>query len=127
MLLLPPAITDPAVKDNSVDLVRNNKTSKAISKFNIIKLYKNSTLLEVNIITGRYHQIRKHCAMLEHPVIGDDRYGNWDINKIYKKNGLNRIFLHSSSIGFQLPDQNTIKKVECNLTQDLEKFLKSHQ
>lgn len=118
---------DPAVKDNAVDLVRNNKTSKAISKFNIIKLYKNSTLLEVNIITGRYHQIRKHCAMLDHPVIGDDRYGNWDINKIYKKNGLNRIFLHSSSIGFHLPDQNTIKKVECNLTKDLEKFLKSHQ
>ena len=65
--------------------------------------------------------------MLDHPVIGDDRYGNWDINKIYKKNGLNRIFLHSSSIGFHLSDQNTIKTVECNLTQDLEKFLKSHQ
>ena len=115
---------DKKIKNSEVELIRNNKSSKATSKFKILKYYKNSTLLEVNIITGKHHQIRKQCSILGHPVIGDERYGNNDINKVYKKNGLNRIFLHSYSVKFYLEKEKTIV---CPMPKDLENFLKFHK
>ena len=115
---------DKKIKNSEVELTRNNKSSKATSKFKILKYYKNSTLLEVNIITGKHHQIRKQCSILGHPVIGDERYGNNDINKVYKKNGLNRIFLHSYSVKFYLEKEKTIV---CPMPKDLENFLKFHK
>ena len=115
---------DKKIKNSEVELTRNNKSSKATSKFKILNHYKNSTLLEVNIITGKHHQIRKQCSILGHPVIGDERYGNNDINKVYKKNGLNRIFLHSYSVKFYLEKEKTIV---CPMPKDLENFLKFHK
>jgi len=115
---------DKKIKNSEVELTRNNKSSKATSKFKILKYYKNSTLLEVNIITGKHHQIRKQCSILGYPVIGDERYGNNDINKVYKKNGLNRIFLHSYSVKFYLEKEKTIV---CPMPKDLENFLKLHK
>ena len=115
---------DKKIKNSEVELTRNNKSSKATSKFKILKYYKNSTLLEVNIITGKHHQIRKQCSILGHPVICDERYGNNDINKVYKKNGLNRIFLHSYSVKFYLEKEKTIV---CPMPKDLENFLKFHK
>ena len=115
---------DESVKISKVDLTRKNKTSNAISEFKILKYYEGSTLLEVNIITGRYHQIRKHCTLLDHPIIGDEKYGDFTINKVYKKNGLSRIFLHASSVSFNLDKPNNIS---CPVPKDLEKFLKFHK
>lgn len=43
------------------------------------------SLVEFEIGTGRMHQIRRHCAMHGHPVLGDDRHGNFAINKSIKK------------------------------------------
>ena len=115
---------DKKIKTSEVQLTRNNKTNNAISKFKVLDYFENSTLLEVNIITGRYHQIRKHCSILEHPIIGDEKYGDFVINKVYKKNGLSRIFLHASSVSFNLDKKNNIS---CPIPKDLEKFLKFHR
>jgi len=110
-----------SVKKSEAELSRNNKKYNAITEFKILKKYKNSTLLEVNIITGRYHQIRKHCALLNHPIIGDKIYGNKKINKEYKELGLNRLFLHASSISFKI---NYKKNIKCKLPNELNDFLK---
>ena len=115
---------DKNIKTSEVELTRNNKTSNAISKFKVLDYFENSTLLEVNIITGRYHQIRKHCSLLNHPIIGDEKYGDFTINKVYKKNGLSRIFLHASSVTFKL---DKINNISCPIPKDLEKFLKFHK
>ena len=114
---------DKNIKMSEVELTRNNKTSNAISEFKVLDYFENSTLLEVNIITGRYHQIRKHCALLGHPIIGDEKYGDFTINKLYKKNGLSRIFLHAFSVTFNLDKSNSIS---CPIPKDLERFLKFH-
>ncbi len=54
------------------------------------------TLLEVHLITGRTHQIRAHLASLNHPIIGDYKYGNRKINDDYKqKYGLESQLLHA--------------------------------
>tara|TARA_B110000014_G_scaffold65414_1_gene44619 strand:+ start:2319 stop:3218 length:900 start_codon:yes stop_codon:yes gene_type:complete len=118
---------DNSVKYDEINLSRNNKTSKSITEFKVLNKYKKSTLLEVKIVTGRYHQIRKHCSLLGHAIIGDSRYGNNDINKLYKKNGLSRLFLHSSSVSFTPRDSKKIKKIECSLPLELANYLENHR
>ncbi len=111
------------IKSSTHKLTRNSKTVDAETHFKVIKYYKNSTLLEAELITGRYHQIRKHCEILNHPIIGDKKYGDRALNKLYKEKGLSRIFLHASLIKFYL---NKEIIVECPLPIELESFLKNH-
>jgi tRNA pseudouridine65 synthase len=62
------------------------------------------SLVEAQLETGRRHQIRKHFAHLNHPVIGDRRHGDVKHNTYFRNVfGLNRMFLHSQSIRFQHP------------------------
>ncbi len=59
------------------------------------------SLLEVEIVTGRTHQIRLHLSSIGHPIIGDSKYGNANINQTMKKNfGLETQFLHAYKIYF---------------------------
>jgi 23S rRNA pseudouridine955/2504/2580 synthase len=53
------------------------------------------SLLEVTIKTGRTHQIRVHLASEGHPIAGDDKYGNFEANRLLHRLGLQRMFLHA--------------------------------
>ena len=53
------------------------------------------TLLEVTIKTGRTHQIRVHLASNGHPIVGDDKYGDFELNKQLAKQNFKRMFLHA--------------------------------
>ena len=85
------------------------------------------TLLEVTIKTGRTHQIRVHLASEGMPIAGDDKYGDFDLNKALAKAdravSLKRMFLHAWR--FQCRHPTTGKKVElqCELPYDLSQFL----
>jgi 23S rRNA pseudouridine955/2504/2580 synthase len=61
------------------------------------------SLLEVTIKTGRTHQIRVHLASRGHPIAGDDKYGDFDLNKRLHKHGLQRMFLHAWRLQFSHP------------------------
>ena len=77
---------------------------KSVSTFKPVQFFGNlATLMEVEIDTGKTHQIRVHAAHAGHPVAGDDKYGNRIFNGIFKDYGLKRMFLHSSSLGFTRP------------------------
>ena len=80
------------------------------------------TLLSAQIITGRTHQIRVQLAFLGFPVLGDDKYGDFALNKKLHSNGLKRMFLHAHNLSFIHPF--TEKKVELTavLPIELEKF-----
>jgi 23S rRNA pseudouridine955/2504/2580 synthase len=62
-----------------------------------------ASLLEVTIKTGRTHQIRVHLAHHGHPILGDDKYGDFELNKALTKAGMKRMYLHAWKLAFQHP------------------------
>lgn len=76
-----------------------------------------ATLLTITPITGRTHQIRVHTQYVMHPIIGDNIYGNNKINTQFKKLGLNRLFLHASSIRFTHPNTKEILHIYAPIDQ----------
>ncbi len=62
-----------------------------------------ATLMEVDIPTGRTHQIRVHAAFAGHPLLGDEKYGDRESNAKFKQFGLKRTFLHAQSVAFEWP------------------------
>ena len=80
------------------------------------------SLLEAELLTGRTHQIRVHLAHLKHPVLGDDKYGDFELNKALRKQGLKRMFLHAASLAFAHPITGEALRLESPLPGDLAKF-----
>jgi 23S rRNA pseudouridine955/2504/2580 synthase len=62
------------------------------------------SLVDAKIETGRTHQIRVHTATQGWPIVGDQKYGNFELNKLLSKISLKRMFLHAFSIGFYHPE-----------------------
>jgi 23S rRNA pseudouridine955/2504/2580 synthase len=70
------------------------------------------TLLEVTIKTGRTHQIRVHLASNGYPIVGDDKYGDFELNKALQKRGFKRMFLHA----WRLQCVHPSTQVTCNFS-----------
>jgi len=80
------------------------------------------SLLEVTIKTGRTHQIRVHLASQGHPIAGDDKYGDFDLNKSLVKQGLKRMFLHAWRLQFNHPATGERIELLAPLPPDLHHF-----
>lgn len=74
----------------------------ALTRFMPLASYRETSLVEVKIATGRTHQIRVHAAGLGHPVAGDDKYGEPAFNRAMAHFGLRRLFLHARRLSFTL-------------------------
>lgn len=81
------------------------------------------TLLEVTIKTGRTHQIRVHLASQGHPIAGDDKYGDFEHNKLLQKMGLKRMFLHAWQLKFQHPQNHRPVSLQAPLPPELKTFV----
>lgn len=81
------------------------------------------SLLEAELKTGRTHQIRVHLAHLGYPIAGDDKYGDFPLNKQLAKQGLKRMFLHAYSLAFEHPLSGESLRLEAALPRDLELFI----
>ncbi len=79
--------------------------------------------MEAELYTGRTHQIRVHLASLQHPIAGDDKYGDFELNRALKKRGLKRMFLHAARLGFEHPLTGQPLSLESPLPDDLVRFL----
>ena len=74
---------------------------KALTYYEPIETYKDSTLVRVNIVTGRTHQIRVHFSYIKHPVLGDSKYGDFNVNKRFEKAfDYKNQFLHAERLSF---------------------------
>ena len=84
------------------------------------------SLLEAQLLTGRTHQIRVHLAHLGHPILGDDKYGDFELNRRVRKLGLKRMFLHAASLSFAHPLTGAPMSLEAPLPGELARFRERH-
>lgn len=96
--------------ERMVEIDDDGKPAK--SRFSPKAKYKEATLCEVQIFSGRTHQIRVHALSMGYPVAGDTKYGDREEQKFLKKLGLKRMFLHSHL--FALPKDGEFPKLLIN-------------
>jgi len=90
--------------------------------FRLKRAWPDFSLLQAELKTGRTHQIRVHLAHLGFPIVGDEKYGDFDFNKRLAPK-LKRMFLHASSIGFTHPATGENVEIEAPLPKELAAFL----
>lgn len=101
----------------------------AITKYHPIKNFNDYTLLDISLLTGRTHQIRAHMSYIRHHVVGDNKYGDYKINNVFKREfDFENQFLHAYKLKFLdiKGPLNYLKNKEfsCNLPPELEEILK---
>ncbi len=97
--------------------VRPKKGKEAISEYKVINSYKGFSLVEIDLKTGRTHQIRVHFSFIGHPILGDEKYNgkkSLDLN-------ISRPLLHSLKLGFQHPVSDCWKCYRAPLPEDFVK------
>lgn len=93
---------------------------KAVTHFTVIERYRNCTLLDIKIDTGRTHQIRVHMAEIGHPVIGDEVYSNGK-----NEFGVKGQMLHAKSLDFKHPTTEEPMYLEAELPEYFQDVLNS--
>jgi 23S rRNA pseudouridine955/2504/2580 synthase len=82
------------------------------------------SLLSAQLLTGRTHQIRVQLAHLGFPIVGDDKYGDFGLNRSLVKRGLRRMFLHAAELDFEHPLKGERLRLASPLPPDLARFLR---
>ncbi|GAB3547123.1 RluA family pseudouridine synthase [Noviherbaspirillum agri] len=98
--------------------------------FNLVKRFGDFALLEAELKTGRTHQIRVHLASSGFPIVGDDKYGDFALNKVLQKAdgdrvALKRMFLHAHQITFRHPETGEQVTLKAQLPPECQRFLKT--
>jgi len=93
------------------------------TEFRLVERCGDFSLVEATLATGRTHQIRVHLAHLGFPILGDERYGDFELNKALAKRGLKRMFLHARALGFDHPLGGGRVELEAPLPDELDRFL----
>ena len=88
-------------KQGQVEVSEQGKP--ALTRFNLLQTYRESSYAEAELFTGRTHQIRAHAKHIGLPLAGDDKYAGRESLKKWKKRGLGRIFLHAHRLGLRDP------------------------
>ncbi|MCK8826888.1 RluA family pseudouridine synthase [Natroniella acetigena] len=105
-------------KDRKKMAVTSKNSKKAVSKFKVLTRYQDYTLVEVEIKTGRTHQIRLHMDYMGYPVVGDQLYGS-EQNEL----GAKRQLLHSTRLGFYHPRTKDWREFAAPIWKDMKKIL----
>ena len=124
-------IDQPIARDprNRIRMAVVRAGRPALSIYKVRESFDRFTLLDVELKTGRTHQIRVHLASIKHPVVGDDVYGagrdktiaDVEIKRSVAK--LSRQFLHAAQLGFRQPTTHKSLKFTSALPTDLESLL----
>lgn len=96
----------------------------AHTNFSIVERFADFTLVEAHLRTGRTHQIRVHMQASGCPIAGDEKYGDFALNKELARSGLKRMFLHARSLTLPHPLTGETLKLEAPLPAELENYLK---
>jgi len=126
-------IDQPLARDPSnrtrMAVVRGGRN--ALTLYHVRRSFQRFTLLDVELKTGRTHQIRVHLAWLKHPVVADETYGGGRDNTIQdpqlraRIRNLKRHFLHAEKLAFTHPATKEVMKFEAPLPSDLSELLEN--
>jgi 23S rRNA pseudouridine955/2504/2580 synthase len=94
----------------------------ALTRVKVTRKGRDFSLLEVRLLTGRTHQIRVHLAHAGHPVLGDDKYGDFELNHSLAKQGVKRLFLHAGRLAFAHPVSRERLRLQAPLPADMTAF-----
>jgi len=103
--------------------VVTNTGRAANSLFTPVESFTEYSLVQIELVTGRTHQIRAHASAIGHPVAGDTKYGLRQQNRSLHELGLRRLFLHAHDIRLTHPKSGAIIDVSAPLEKDLSQFL----
>ncbi len=107
--------------ERMVKVSSSGKPSQTL--FKRIAFYPGATLVEASPYTGRTHQIRVHALWLGHAIVGDERYGDKDLNKGFKQQGYKRLFLHAHTLQFAHPVSGEGVRIVAPLADELQALL----
>lgn len=108
--------------ERRVRVAEEGKASHTV--FRLLGRWQRFSLLEAELRTGRTHQIRVHLAHLGYPIAGDEKYGDFALNRELQKMGLKRMFLHAWKIRFSHPLSGDELQLEAPLPPALENFVR---
>ncbi|MFW5432639.1 MAG: RluA family pseudouridine synthase [Methylophilaceae bacterium] len=111
------------VTDKAKDKFDQAQVSETI--FYLKQSFDGFSLLEAKLITGRTHQLRVQLAHLGFPILGDDKYGNFELNKKLQKKGLKRMFLHSVETKLYHPLSKEKLRLVAPIPNVLERFMQT--
>jgi len=90
----------------------------------LVQRWERYSLVEVELKTGRTHQIRVHMQSQGFPLLGDDKYGDFPLNKTLAREGLSRMFLHAALLRLQHPLSGEMLELRAPLPDELASFVK---
>jgi 23S rRNA pseudouridine1911/1915/1917 synthase len=108
-------------KDRKKMTVTSKNSKNAVTHFRVLKRFKNATLIECKLDTGRTHQIRVHMKYINHPVINDPVYYNNKNNKSFGQ------MLHAKTIGFIHPITNKYMEFSVEPPKEFNDILKEYE
>lgn len=124
--LLVDAPLEKNIRQGGERMVKVSRAGKsAQTEFRRLRRFSAATLVEARPLTGRTHQIRVHALHLGHPLAGDERYGDENANREFRRLGLRRLFLHAAELHFPHPDSGEMLHLAAPLETELETFLET--
>ena len=99
---------------------------EALTRVRVAKTSAAFSLLQVSLVTGRTHQIRVHLAHAGHPVLGDAKYGDFELNRRLEKAGVRRLFLHAGRLAFAHPLTREKIELKAPLPAEIRTFVDEH-
>lgn len=118
-----PLIKSQAGGKKDVQISGKAKAKYALTHYKVVKYVGDYSLVEVQIVTGRTHQIRVHFKAIGHPVCGDSMYGDTKNNEKLHEAGLKRQFLHAAQLTFKRPSDKKELHLKAELPNDLNDVL----
>ena len=98
---------------------------EAETLYTVLDVFGNSTYVECQITTGRHHQIRRHFAAINHPLVLDQEYGHGKFNQLFRQElGFSKFFLHAKSLQFLHPITGEAISIEAPLPKPFTACLK---
>ena len=98
----------------------------ALTELRPLSVGEHYSSIAARLRTGRTHQIRVHLTHVGHPILGDDKYGDFELNRALAKQGVGRLFLHAARLRFRHPASGEEVRLDAPLPADMLAFAAGH-